>query len=103
MYTSENPHFNTSDKIILGLIMFSVLWIILKAFFDYLDGYGPYGWRWNEMVKRVEARKCRRRTHTMSGQMRRRRVLVLDDGNLREANSESSSDYFSDKYSTDSE
>lgn len=59
MYTSENQQFNTIDKIILGLIMISVLWIILKAFVDYLEGYGPYGWRWDEMEKRAQRKRRR--------------------------------------------
>lgn len=59
MYTFENPYFNNIDKIILGLVMFSVLWIILKALVDYQEGYGPYGWRWDEMKKRAERKRRR--------------------------------------------
>lgn len=80
MYTSENPHFNTIDKIILGIIGFSTLFIILKALLDYVNGYGPFGWRWEGMVKEIEDRKRRRRSHTPPRQLRRRRVYVSDDG-----------------------
>ena len=54
MYTSENPHFNTIDKIILGLIGFSMLFIILKAFLDYVDGYGPFDGDGKEWLKKLK-------------------------------------------------
>lgn len=78
MYTSKNPHFNTIDKIILSVIGFSMLFIILKAFLDYVDGYGPFGWRWEGMVKEIENRKRRRKSHTPPRQLRRRRVYISD-------------------------
>lgn len=79
MYTSENPHFNTIDKIILSLIGFSMIFIILKAFLDYVDGYGPFGWRWEGMVKEIENSKRRQKTHTHTGQLRRRRVYISNN------------------------
>ena len=85
MYTSENPHFNTIDKIILGLIGFSTLFIILKAFLDYVNGFGPFGWRWEGMVKKIETRKRRRRSRTPPRKRcRLRSIYVSDDGNLNE-------------------
>ena len=104
MYTSENPHFNTIDKIILGLIMFSILWILLKAFVDYQAGYGPWGWKRDEMKMYGELeRKRRRRSRTPPRALRKRRVFVSDDGVIHEHDSHSSSDHSSDGYSTESE
>ena len=98
MYTSENPHFNTIDKIILGLIGFSMLFIILKAFLDYVDGYGPFGWRWEGMVKEIENRKRRRSSQSPPRQLRRRRVYVSDKDNINETDSQGSN--FNDYYTT---
>ena len=82
MYTSDNPQFNTLDKILLGFVAFSILWLFLKAIADKIDGYGPHGWRWEQLKRDVEQNQRRgfkrRRATTPPRGLRRRRIVISD-------------------------
>lgn len=99
MYTSDNPHFNTLDKILLGFVAFSILWLFLKAIADKIDGYGPHGWRWEQLEHDVQENRRRgykrRRATTPPRGLRKRRIYLSDSD-------EGSEDtYSSDGYSSD--
>ena len=111
MYTSENPHFNTTDKILLSLVAFSILWVFLKAYVDWCEGYGPYGWRWKQLQKEVDKKKTRngykRRRATTPPRGQRRRRIISEDSDREIHQSEnnytsSSADGYSSEYSSDS-
>ena len=104
MYTSDNPQFNTLDKILLGFVAFSIMWLVFKALADKRDGYGPHGWRWEQLEREVEQNRRRgfkrRRATTPPRGLRRRRIDISDS----EEGSEDtySSDGYNSEYSSES-
>ena len=98
MYTNENPYFNTIDKILLGFWAFITMWIFLKAFVDWCDGNGPYGWR-TKQYRENQARRGykRRRATTPPRGLRRRRYNVTEQEQILDSeSSHSSSGYTSE-------